>query len=26
LNGDPEFTETIGLGGKLLSHWKTNRK
>jgi hypothetical protein len=26
LNGDLKFTMIIGLGGKWLSHWKTNRK
>jgi hypothetical protein len=25
-NGEPKFTTTIGLGGKLASYWKTNRR
>ncbi len=25
-DGDPKFITTIRFGGKLLSHWKTNRK
>jgi hypothetical protein len=26
LDGDSKFTMTIGLGGKLSSHWKTNKR
>jgi hypothetical protein len=26
LNGDPEFTMTIGFGGKLTSYWKLDRR
>ncbi len=25
-DGDPKFIMTIGFGGKLLNHWKTNRR
>jgi hypothetical protein len=25
LDGDPEFTVTIGLGGKSASYWKSNK-
>jgi hypothetical protein len=26
LNGEPKFTMTIRLGGKLLNHWNTNKR
>jgi hypothetical protein len=26
LDGDPKFTMIIGLGGKLASYWKTNKR
>ncbi len=26
LEGDPEFTTTIGFGGKLVNYWKINKR